>query len=66
MKGRREAGLRLRVDVAAAPSPHLLRAAIERRLAGGPTGAGPEDAIAETVARAVRSRLEGREERPWR
>jgi hypothetical protein len=66
MSRRLEAGLRLRVEVGAAPSPHLLRAAIERRLAGGATGAGPEDAVAETVARAVRSRLERPEERPWR
>jgi len=66
MKRRVEAGLRLRVEVGAAPSPHLLRAAIERRLGGGPAGAGPEDVIAETVARAVRARLEKPEGRPWR
>jgi len=44
----------VRVDVAAAPAPGLLRAAIERRLAGGSFPTGPEDAVAQAVARVVR------------
>lgn len=66
MNGRREPGLRLRVEVGSAPSPHLLRSAIERRLAGRARGGTPEDAVAEAVAHAVRTQLEDREERPWR
>ena len=45
--------LRLRVQVAAAPAPGLLRPAIERRLAGGAFPAGPEDAVGKAVADAV-------------
>ena len=57
MTSRREPPLRLRVDVDARPSPHLLRVAIEARLAGRAFGAGPEDAVAAAVAAAVRPRL---------
>jgi hypothetical protein len=66
MSASREPGLRLRVEVGSAPSPHLLRAAIESRLAGRTFGAGPEDAVAEAVAAAVRPRLERRVKQPWR
>jgi len=66
VSARREPPIRLRVEVGSAPSPYLLRTAIERRLAGRPFGVGPEDAVAEAVARAVQPRLEEREERPWR
>ena len=66
MTPRREPGLRLRVEVTSAPSPSVLRAAIEARLAGRTFGGGPEDAVADAVERAVRPRLEQREERPWR
>jgi hypothetical protein len=45
--------LRVRVEVTTAPAPGLLRAAIERRLAGGAFPAGPEDAIGKAVAAAV-------------
>jgi hypothetical protein len=44
--------LRLRVEVAALPDPHLLRAAIAARLAGRPW-AGPEAPVAELVVEAV-------------
>lgn len=50
MRGER---LRVRVKVAAAPAPGLLRPAIERRLAGRAFPAGPEDAIGKAVAEAV-------------
>jgi hypothetical protein len=53
----------VRVEVPAAPTPGLLRAAIERRVAGGAFPSGPEDAVGQAVARAVR---ETREERQWR
>ena len=66
MTAKRQHGLRLRVDVTSAPSPYLLRAAIEARLAGRTFGAGPEDTVADAVERAVRARLERREEQPWR
>ncbi|MFN2627074.1 MAG: hypothetical protein ABR569_00370 [Gaiellaceae bacterium] len=46
--------IRVRVEVRAAPKPGLLRAAIERRLAGTAFPAGPEDVVAQAVARAVR------------
>ncbi|HEU0195108.1 MAG TPA: hypothetical protein VFQ71_12965 [Gaiellales bacterium] len=55
--------LTVRVEVPAAPSPGLLRPAIERRVAGGAFPSGPEDAVGRAVARAVR---EARRERPWR
>jgi hypothetical protein len=55
--------LTVRVEVAADPAPGLLRPAIERRLAGGAFPAGPEDAVAQAVARAVRERTETE---PWR
>jgi hypothetical protein len=58
--------LRLRVEVDAAPSPHLLRAAIERRLAGARFGAGAEDAVAAAVSAAVRQELARRERGAWR
>lgn len=45
--------LRVRVEVPAAPAPGLLRAAIERRLAGSAFTAGPEDAVGKAVADAV-------------
>jgi hypothetical protein len=51
----------LRVEVEAAPSPGLLRAAIEARLAGRPWASGPEAAVADEVARAV----EASREDPW-
>jgi len=69
MNTEREPRLRLRVEVDAAPSPHLLRVAIESRLAGRAFGAGPEDAVAAAVQAAVRSHLDDRarsEPRPWR
>jgi hypothetical protein len=46
--------IELRVEVPAVPKPGLLRAAIERRLAGTAFPAGPEDVVAKAVARAVR------------
>jgi len=49
----RDQPLRLRVQVATAPAPGLLRRAIERRLAGSAFPAGPEDAIGKAVAAAV-------------
>jgi len=52
----------LRVEVAAAPRPELLRAAIEARVAGRPWS-GPEAKVADAVATAAR---EAAEERPWR
>jgi hypothetical protein len=45
--------LRVRVEVPAAPTPGLLRPAIERRLRGRAFPAGPEDAIGKAVAHAV-------------
>jgi hypothetical protein len=51
--------LRVRVEVPAAPSPGLLRAAIERRLAGGTFPARSEDAVAKAVADAVAARERG-------
>jgi hypothetical protein len=58
--------VRLRVEVPSEPSPYLLRAAIEARLAGRTFVAGPEDAVADAVEQAVRPILERREERTWR
>jgi hypothetical protein len=56
--------LRVRVEVSSAPAPGLLRAAIERRMAGAAFPSGPEDAVGQAVARAVR---EARREEPrWR
>jgi hypothetical protein len=53
--------------VQAAPSPGLLRPAIERRLAGAPFPSGPEDAVGRAVADAVRrAGGEEGEARPWR
>jgi hypothetical protein len=57
--------LQLRVEVSAAPAPGLLRAAIERRLTGGAFPTGPEDAVAQAVARAVRE-ASSAEAGPWR
>jgi hypothetical protein len=51
--------LRVRVEVPAAPAPGLLRAAIERRLAGSAFPAGPEDAVGRAVADAVAARERG-------
>ena len=45
-------------------SPGLLRAAIERRVAGGAFPSGAEDAVGQAVARAVRE-SQGKEQR-WR
>jgi hypothetical protein len=45
--------LRVRVEVTAAPTPGLLRPAIERRLRGRAFPAGLEDAIGKAVADAV-------------
>ena len=57
--------LRIQVETSATPAAGLLRAAIERRLAGDTFPSGPEDQVAQAVARAVRDarRPEGR---PWR
>jgi hypothetical protein len=55
--------LRVRVEVSSAPAPGLLRAAIERRMAGGAFPSGPEDTVGQAVARAVREAR--REERRW-
>jgi hypothetical protein len=43
----------VRVEVTAAPTPGLLRPAIERRLRGSAFPTGPEDAIGKAVAEAV-------------
>lgn len=45
--------LRMRVEVATAPEPGLVRPAIEARLAGVPWPAGPEAVVANAVAVAV-------------
>ena len=45
--------LRLRIVVAAAPEPGLLRPAIERRLAGDVFPSATEDAVGRAVAVAV-------------
>jgi hypothetical protein len=45
--------LRVRVEVTAAPTPGLLRPAIERRLRGRAFPSGPEDAIGKAVADAL-------------
>lgn len=58
--------VRVRVEVQAAPSPGLLRPAIERRLAGAPFPSGPEDAVARAVADAVRRAARAEEDRRWR
>jgi hypothetical protein len=52
--------VKLRVEVPQPPRPHLLRAAIEARLAGRPW-TGPEAKVAEAVAQATK-----KEPRPWR
>jgi hypothetical protein len=52
--------VKIRVEVPQAPRPHLLRAAIEARLAGRPW-TGPEAKVADAVARATE-----KEPRPWR
>ena len=52
--------MKIRVEVPQPPRPHLLRAAIEARLAGRPW-AGPEAKVAEAVAQATK-----KESRPWR
>lgn len=67
---------RLRVEVDAPADPHLLAAAIRRRLAGGPWPAGPERTVADAVVAAHQQRLrsaavtanvDDRSERsPWR
>ena len=57
--------LRIRVEASVAPAPGLLRAAIERRLAGGAFPSGPEDHVAQAVERAVRQ-AQRQEDRPWR
>lgn len=62
---------RLRVEVRAAPNPHLLRAAIESRLAGRTFSPGPEDAVGAAVAKAVATQPaqpppEAEEAPPWR
>jgi hypothetical protein len=45
--------VRLRVDVAEAPEPGLVRPAIEARLRGAAWPTGPEAVIAEAVAEAA-------------
>ena len=45
---------RLRIVTRRAPTPALLRPAIEARLADRPWPDGPEAAVADAVARAVR------------
>ena len=57
--------LSLRVEVPATPAAGLLRAAIARRLAGGAFPSGPEDAVAQAVAKAVREHSSP-ETKPWR
>ena len=62
---------RLRFAVGAVPSPHLLRAAIESRLAGRTFPLGPEDAVGAAVAKAVATQPaqpppEAGEGPPWR
>ena len=49
--------LRVRVEVTAAPTPGLLRPAIERRLRGRAFPADPEDAIGKAVADAVAAKV---------
>ena len=49
----RDKPLRMRIEVTAAPTPGLLRPAIERRLRGRAFPTGPEDAIGKAVADAV-------------
>jgi hypothetical protein len=49
--------LRLRVEAPAAPEPLLLRAAIAARLEGRVFPSRAEDAVARSVADAVRERL---------
>lgn len=51
--------MKVRVDVPQAPRPHLLRAAIEARLAGRPW-TGPEAKVADAVVKATK------EPKPWR
>ena len=58
--------VRVRVEVQAAPSPGLLRLAIERRLAGAAFPSAPEDAVGRAVAEAVRRARPDEEARPWR
>jgi hypothetical protein len=53
--------VKLRVEVPQAPRPHLLRAAIEARLAGRPW-TGPEARVADAVAKAAQRK----EPKPWR
>jgi len=57
--------LDLRVEVSAPPAAGLLRAAIERRLAGAAFPSGPEDVVARAVADAVRKQS-SLEAKPWR
>lgn len=49
----------MNVRVETAPSPFLLRTAIETVLRGGAWPAGPEKAVADAVADAVAQRREG-------
>ncbi|HXV34579.1 MAG TPA: hypothetical protein VD769_11265 [Gaiellaceae bacterium] len=64
MSDERRTPIRLEVRVDARPEPGLLRAAIERRLAGRAFVAGPEGEVAAAVARALeRDRAGGRS---WR
>lgn len=60
--------LRIRVEAAARPDPHLLRAAIAARLGDRPFPTRAEDEIAAAVVAAVRERLDHPEPggRPWR
>ena len=53
--------MKLRVEVPQAPRPHLLRAAIEARLAGRPW-TGPEAKVADEVAKVAQRK----EPKPWR
>ena len=57
--------LALRVEVPTPPAAGLLRAAIERRLAGAAFPSGPEDAVARAVADAVREQSAS-EPKLWR
>lgn len=53
--------MKLHVEVPQAPRPHLLRAAIEARLAGRPW-TGPEVKVADAVVKAAQQA----EPKPWR
>jgi len=51
--------MNVRVETDRAPSPFLLRTAIETVLRGGPWPAGPERTVADAVASAVARQRDG-------